>query len=92
MEQIIIKAVVHDLLSGGWQLKTTHCTDFHADDTVILANLGHEDEEILRCRRGKARSFVLFVYGNDGHDVVADHGTVLTDDLARSTRLAEEMA
>jgi hypothetical protein len=81
LEKRIARKVVRALLAAGYELsidnggetrEIPYTTDFK---TVTGAMFATDDEHLLA--RGPSKSFVYFVYGNDGWDVINDYGLSL---------------
>jgi DNA-binding LytR/AlgR family response regulator len=86
IEQRIVKRVVDALLANGYALRVDDGEDYRpfkptTDRRAILAELAATDDDTLETVKvieGQTkRSFVRFVYGNDGYDVIADYGMSL---------------
>ena len=49
------------------------------------------DEEYIILKKDGKRSFIFLVYGNSGHDVIADYSTSLEDFLSPIEALCEKI-
>lgn len=86
-EHRIVKLTVDALLQAGYTLQvndgdSVRPTSHTGARSVILAELAETDDDTLLTRKtdetGRVKiSFVRFVYGNDGYDVIADYGMSL---------------
>lgn len=83
IEQDIVTRVVEELLRAGYELRTSADDEdgkrpsYTTDRAAILAALIEVDDEYLIARKHGRRSWVWFVYGNDGPDVISDYTTDL---------------
>lgn len=93
IETAIVRRCAEDLIAAGHTISVddgealvlTNSTDVEAITGVMFAT----EMEFFRTNHpAKGASFVQFVYGNDGPDVIADHGVKLTDDLESVTAYA----
>lgn len=79
VELRIVRRVLSDLRRTGYELdiddgdEQTPVTD-EGEALKLLFNL--DEARIYTMREGKT-SFVYFVFGNDGYDVISDYGTSL---------------
>lgn len=99
VERLIVKQVIVDLLAAGYtltidhdgEIETIHITD--TSDTIIDEVMACDEETIYaRAATGRPKgSFVKFVYGNDGWDVVSDYGVSLEEHLKESEALASKL-
>lgn len=113
MERMIVTKLVEDALDLGYMV-VLHDGEDKAADAYLDATTSkeHEVEQIMQMIRatdeerliffkdGKRVGSVLLVYGNDGHDVIADHtasdemdkivlgASALADTLAESENAA----
>ena len=86
-ELAIISAVVEALHAAGYDLALDNGGDELAmertrDKEAILRNMRNTDSETLFALKGETNGLlrngrVFFVYGNDGHDVIADNSASL---------------
>ena len=90
LEKRIARRVVRDLLAAGYEITVNNGGDkneipYSQDFREIINAMFATDEEHLIVRtwidfggtRQGQQSFVFFVYGNDGWDVVNDYGVSL---------------
>lgn len=106
IERAIVMAIVEDALERGHtvryytgepnepgvvaSLQTSDSKESATD--IIMVEVGSTDEETLSIRDcdNKPVGFVSFVFGNDGHDVIADH--TVSDEMTRILARAVEMS
>lgn len=101
VERAIVRRVVRDLLDAGFELGTDAEGEDEKPRTTkqaqILPRLMQvDDEHLLIFKPGRTDndprpdSWVRFVYGNDGYDVISDYTTDLDDVLKGSLALSDE--
>ena len=83
IERRVVRRVVSDLLNAGYVLNVSYgegpeLDSYTGNARTILAALQECDEEVLLAVPAPEtpdlpHGWVLFVYGNDGYDVIADH-------------------
>lgn len=90
IEKAIATETIAAVLAAGYEIEVNDgeraALPFSTDPAAILSALFATDEESLICDithpDGKRhRSFVRFVWGNDGWDCIADHGISLEEVL-----------
>ncbi len=100
IEKQIFECVVDTLLRADFTLRLhdgeEFATDFTTDKGKILAASQSTDEDLLlvydgRGVTGRAVGRVLFVYGNDGFDVISDYTINLESYLTPATDLADKL-
>jgi hypothetical protein len=95
MEQRIVKLTVKTLINAGYELSVFDGEEQSAwtgtDVKMLHDALMNTDEDYLYTRKDGKKSFVQFVYGNDGWDVICDHGVSLTAVLAPVTALTDKL-
>lgn len=98
IERRIAKAAVKAFIEAGFTVSVfdggeTVLTD-SIDAKAIEAAMFSTDEDQLHVTRTSdgLRGWVLFVYGNDGHDVIADNTVNIEDVLKPATELADKIA
>jgi hypothetical protein len=95
LEADIVKMTVDALLVAGYALHVAENDDLPAPTTsrdVILGVLGETDDEHLMASRDGKRSWVYFVYGNDGWDVISDYTVDLEDVLKPVSEFCDAQA
>ena len=97
VESQIGRQCIADLLDAGYAVSVNDGEGLvlrnSRDPEAIFAAMGTTDEDCLMASRdGKPFSFVRFIYGNDGWDVINDYGTSLELALARTNALVDRMA
>jgi hypothetical protein len=98
IERRIVFKVITDLVEEGFVLRVHDgedwATEKSTDVKYLKAAMFATDEEDLYVYLpdGTYRGVVNFVYGNDGHDVIADNSTSLEADLAAVTAMADRIA
>jgi hypothetical protein len=98
-EERIAKQCIRDLIDAGYEISVYDGEDITVsrsrDAGLIFAAMGTADEDFLMPHRpgeAAAASFVRFIYGNDGWDVINDYGTSLEKALARTNALVDKLA
>jgi hypothetical protein len=100
IERRIVESVVDAALAAGYRLNVDNGGDVRellapsADRAAVLAVMfATGDEHLLVFRKtGKMLGWVHLVYGNSGHDVVADHTAGVEPLLAEAGRIADRYA
>jgi hypothetical protein len=94
LEKRIARKVVRALLAAGYEITVNNGGDrneipYSTDFSQIVGAMFATDEEHLITRKADAfkdgaplKSFVFFVYGNSGYDVICDYGMSLEPVLA----------
>jgi hypothetical protein len=96
IEKRIARRVVRDLLAAGYELTVDNGGDeaeipWSRDFKTVVGAMFATDEETLVARKEGGRSFVYFVYGNDGWDVVNDYGVSLEPVMAPINAYADTL-
>lgn len=98
IERRIAKAAVTALIEAGFTVSVndggeTVLTD-SIDAKAIEAAMFSTEEDHLHVTRVSdgLRGWVLFIYGNDGWDVIADHTVNIEEVLQPATDLADKIA
>lgn len=105
MERLIRERAVSDLIAEGFALNVDNGGDEEElaqpsrNTTEVLSVMNATDEERLYVYRGdgkhtpgpRAIGWVLFVYGNDGYDVVSDYTMNLEEYLKGERELTERL-
>lgn len=78
LEANIVKRTVRTLLANGYTLRVNDGESLRPNEptesvTDILSELMEVDIEHLEAHKDGRISWVLFVYGNDGYDVISDY-------------------
>lgn len=104
IERAVVRRAVSDLLAKGYALRVNYGGDegYGCERTTDLATIMCAiqacDEELLNVYAPipeagwRMVSTIYLVYGNDGWDVIADHGMSIADDLAGASELADAIA
>lgn len=97
LEQRIVRRTVKALLAAGYALQTNNGDDLTPETptdslTAILGEMMQTDDEYLMAYKDGRTSWVRFVYGNDGYDVICDYTVSLEDVLKPVNDYAERMA
>lgn len=94
MEVAIIRSTIRALTAKGYTLQVD---DGDGDElcmgnerALIKSIMGVDEARLITNKDGKG-SFVFFVMGNDGHDVISDYGTSLETDLAEVNAYADRL-
>lgn len=99
MERAIIRKLLADLAAAGCKFRLSDgeewSTPITTDPAVVMAELMATDEELLSIWHPLGDVFfVLFVYGNDGYDVIYDTSShkLLDELLVGCEALAEQFS
>lgn len=108
IEREIVTTAVESLLAADYMISVNDGEDTvllnSQDQTAIIDAMFSTDQDVLfvrpRNRRistplaeiRSASAMIHFVYGNDGHDVIADNSVSIEPLLAAATALAEKYA
>lgn len=106
IERRVVSRAVTDLLAAGFYITVDYGDDDEQNDCIrsrshdeIMAACGACDEEYLRLYRPsesdpskwKRGGYVFLVYGNDGHDVIADYTIPIEEHLKGANELADQI-
>jgi hypothetical protein len=100
MENAIINKTLDVLLAAGYSLEVNDgeetTTPITTDKAMLLEAMYTTDEDYLYCSKSINGDFVRsgyvwFVYGNDGHEVIADYTVSLEDVLAPVNAYSAEL-
>lgn len=97
VERKIVLMCAKALVSKGYEIavndgcETTlqHTGDLKAIEAALFTT---DEDYFLTRKRGHPNSFVFFVYGNDGPDVINDYGTSLEPIMAAVNAFADRQA
>lgn len=100
IERRIVREAIKGLLAEGYRISVfdgqetvlTYSTDAAAIEQAMFST--DEDQfHVLRKTSGQPESgWMLFIYGNDGWDVIADNTVNLEPALKGATELADKIA
>ncbi|EBW7170423.1 TPA: hypothetical protein OR504_004258 [Escherichia coli] len=98
IERAIAREAIKGLLADdfkisvfdGEQTTLKDSTDAAAIEAVMFTT--DEDQLHVSHQHVDEKGWVLFIYGNDGHDVIADHTTNLEMSLKGAAELADKIA
>ncbi|HGC8067002.1 TPA: hypothetical protein ACI1IR_004362 [Yersinia enterocolitica] len=97
IERRIAKAAVKGLIEAGYTVSVfdgeeTTLTD-STDAKAIEAAMFTTDEDRLHVTRvtDGQKGWVLFIYGNDGYDVIADNTVNIEDALKAASDLGDQL-
>lgn len=97
MQTAIITKTVEDLINAGFYLAVFDSEEITTPITknkeVIINALQTTDEDVLYCYSSPdtgRNGFVMFVYGNDGYDVICDYSTNLESALTAVNALSND--
>lgn len=98
IEQLIVKKVITDLLAAGFAL-TVDDGDGEGNQLlgvteVVDAIMNTDEDRLYAYKRGEDKrcfGWILFIYGNDGWDVISDYTTNLEEILKPAHALAEKL-
>lgn len=100
IERRIVRAAIAGLLADNYLISVhdgeetvlTKSTDAKAIEAAMFST----DEDQFHVVRGQGagteKGWVLFVYGNDGFDVIADNTVNIESSLKAATELADKIA
>nr|AGH89371.1 hypothetical protein [uncultured bacterium] len=100
--QLIERAIAREAIKGliaddfkisvfdGEQTTLKNSTDAAAIEAAMFTT--DEDQLHVAHQHVDESGWVLFIYGNDGHDVIADHTTNLEASLKSASELADKIA
>jgi len=79
VELAIVHKVIKELRAAGYKLSVDDGGDTSSGDEQELVNaiFAVDESHLTTSMDGKRKSFVLFVRGNDGPDVICDYGLSL---------------
>lgn len=94
VEHKIVIMCAKSLVSKGYEIAVNDgeetTLDYTGDLNAIEAALFTTDEDyFLTRKRGKPDSFVRFIYGNDGPDVINDYGMSLEPIMSKVNAFAD---
>ena len=97
IEQQIIRRAVTDILGKGYKISLYDGGEFtvkrSTDLNLILNATQTTDRDMLKVYDGDALiGTIILIYGNDGHDVIADYSLSLEEVLKGASLLADELA
>lgn len=101
MEEEIIGLAIDGLIAAGYHMSVDYGDGPNQppsqDKEALLTQLWACDEERLLCygignKNKLPNSSVFLVYGEDGWDVICDHGVSLEAALTAANKRAQEMA
>ncbi|EDI1797361.1 hypothetical protein AXJ42_22300 [Salmonella enterica subsp. enterica serovar Newport] len=98
IERAIAREAIKGLLADdfkisvfdGEQTTLKHSTDAAEIEAAMFTT--DEDQLHVEHQHVAEKGWVLFIYGNDGHDVIADHTTNLELSLKGASELADKIA
>lgn len=102
LRQVIERAIAREAIKGlladdfkisvfdGEQTTLKDSTDAAAIEAAMFTT--DEDQLLASHQNVDEKGWVLFIYGNDGHDVIADHTTNLEMSLKGAAELADKIA
>lgn len=99
IEEQIVRSAVRELLDQGYRLSVDNGGEDYeiehsADYDAVMAEMMATDDEYLvvsDSATGRIMGHVYFVYGNDGHDVIADYSVSVAPLLPETEKLAKEL-
>ena len=97
IEQKIIRRAVTDILGKGYKISLYDGGEFtvkrSTDLNLILNATQTTDRDMLKVYEGDSLiGTIILIYGNDGHDVIADYSLSLEEVLKGASLLADELA
>ena len=97
IEQKIIGRAVADILNKGYRISLYDGGEFtvkrSTDLNLILNATQTTDRDMLKVYEGDSLiGTIILIYGNDGHDVIADYSLSLEEVLKGASLLADELA
>lgn len=96
IEHKVARKCISALLEAGYELSVYDGEDMalenSKDTKAVFAAMFSTDEDTLYAFQvGKPHSFVRFIYGNSGYDVISDYGVSLENVLAPVNDYAESL-
>lgn len=100
IERAIAREAIRGLLADGFKVSVFDGEETVLKDSIdpaaIVAAMFSTDEDQFHVQRGAGagteKGWVLFIYGNDGHDVIADNTVNIEPSLKGATELADKIA
>lgn len=95
VEMTVARRVIKDLLAAGYVISVHDSEEVtlkrSMDAEAILKAMFTTDEDtLLAYKDGEKNSFVQFIYGNSGWDVISDYGVSLEPIMAPILKWAEK--
>ena len=94
VERRIVRALVTHALKEGYELSVHDGEEEHPwtrDYDAVIDAIMNTDEDTLRLRKDGKNSFVFFVYGNSGWDVICDYSVSLEEVIRPILDMAERL-
>jgi hypothetical protein len=100
MERKICKAAIEGLIEAGYTISVfdgeAYPLEYSIDVKEVPDTLFATEDELLEIYRNSNNmeyvGFTRFIYGNDGHDVIADYSKGLEPALKKAIDLADKLA
>lgn len=98
IERRIVRRAVRTVIAAGYSVSVYDGEGYSVKRSrkvsEIMANIGATDTDQLRLRdaEGNPAGMILCVYGNDGHDVIADYSASLEEILGPVNVYADTLA
>lgn len=97
IEKLVIKQCISDLLKAGYVISVQDGEDIvlersRSPRTIIAAMSTTDEDRFFVYKDGERQSFVYFVYGNDGWDVINDYGVSLETVISKTNALADKLS
>ena len=97
VERAIIRRACTDLIAAGLTISvfdgeaTALKRSTSLPDIMVAIQSTDEDQLLIGDCAGKRIGMICLIYGNDGHDVIADHSVSLEDLLIGTNELADDL-
>ena len=101
LERKIIRCALNSIVAEGYSVRIHNGEDYvgevkSRDVKKLMTQIMSTDEDTIDvyhpANPNGRFGWVHLVYGNDGHDVIQDHSTNLTDVLEAATKMADREA
>jgi hypothetical protein len=97
IEQKIIRRAVTDILSNGYRVSVYDGGEYTVNrstdlNLILNATQTTDSDALVVWDRDQNIGTITLIYGNDGHDVIADYSNSLEEVLKGASLLADELA
>jgi hypothetical protein len=97
IEQQIIRRAVTDILSNGYRVSVYDGGEYTVNrstdlNLILNATQTTDSDALVVWDRDQNIGTITLIYGNDGHDVIADYSLSLEEVLRGANHLADELA
>lgn len=97
LEIQIVRETLRALMGAGYGLTVNNGEDvtpqpFKTEDEAVEMLFAVDEANLCTMSAAGRGSFVFFVFGNDGHDVICDYGVSLEETLKPVNELADRLS